>query len=279
MNPSTTAIRADQLSKDFWIVQNQAATVSGYFIDQMRFWRRPKRVIFNALRDVSLEVCRGETLGLIGVNGSGKSTLLKIIAGIYRPDRGHISVNGRLVALLELGAGFHPELSGRENIYLNGALYGYSRVDLSRRLEAILDFAEIERFADTPLKHYSSGMQMRLGFAVAMSVEAEIMLLDEVFAVGDAAFQAKCFARLREFQAQGRTLVLVSHSMESIRELCTRAVWLEQGRIAAYGPADGVIQAYAKSAQHDELAQIFLTTAAGTPTAEHLKVAELRGQF
>lgn len=238
------------VSKTFTIVRNRAQTVSGFLIDWLRFWRRLERVPFTALHDLSLSVAHGETLGIIGSNGSGKSTLLKLIAGIYAPTSGTIQVRGRLVALLELGAGFHSELSGRENILLNGALYGYTRAAMARRVAEIAAFAEIEAFLDTPLKYYSSGMQARLAFGVAMATPAEIMLLDEILAVGDATFQARCVAKLRELQAQGRTLVIVSHSLELLSALCSRALWLERGRAMAEGAVESVIAAYkAHSAQ------------------------------
>ncbi len=239
------SLEAHALSKTFTIIRNRAETVSGFFIDLARFWRKPEHIPFVALQNISFKVAAGETLGIIGANGSGKSTLLKLLAGIYAPTSGTVRVNGRLVALLELGAGFHPELSGRENILLNGALYGHTRASMARRVAEIADFAEIAPFLDTPLKHYSSGMQARLGFAIAMATPAEIMLLDEVLAVGDLAFQAQCVAKLRQLQAAGRTLVLVSHTLELVQELCDRALWLHKGCLMAAGSPDQVIAAYA----------------------------------
>ncbi len=230
--------------KTFVIVRSRAKTVSGFFIDWLRFWRRLEHVPFTALRNISLSVAQGETIGIIGANGSGKSTLLKLIAGIYAPTSGTITVRGRLVALLELGAGFHSELSGRENILLNGALYGYTRAAMAQRVAEIAAFAEVEAFLDTPLKYYSSGMQARLAFGVAMAAPAEIMLLDEVLAVGDRAFQARCVAKLRELQAQGRTLVITSHNLDLLRQLCSRALWLERGRLMAEGAVEQVAAAY-----------------------------------
>ncbi|PJF30991.1 MAG: ATP-binding protein [Candidatus Thermofonsia Clade 1 bacterium] len=233
------------VSKTFIIVRDRARTVSGFLIDLARFWRHLERVPFTALHNLSLSVAQGETLGIIGANGSGKSTLLKLIAGIYTPTSGTITVRGRLVALLELGAGFHGDLSGRENILLNGALYGHTRAAMARRVAEIAAFAEIEDFLDTPLKYYSSGMQARLAFGVAMATPSEIMLLDEVLAVGDMAFQRRCVAKLRDLQAEGRTLVIVSHSLELVRELCSRALWLDRGRLMAEGDPECVIAAYA----------------------------------
>jgi ABC-type polysaccharide/polyol phosphate transport system ATPase subunit len=240
------------VSKHFWITKHRAQTVSGFLIDLARFWRRPERVQFTALCDLSLAVYPGQTVGVIGPNGSGKSTLLRLIAGIYRPSTGTIMTRGTIAALMELGAGFHAELSGRENIYLNGALLGRRRAEMGRQLDEIIAFAGIEEFLDTPLKHYSSGMQMRLGFSIAMAVGAEIMLLDEVFAVGDVAFQAKCRARLNELQAEGRTLIIVSHGMEWIDLLCNRVIWLDRGVLRADGPPADVIAAYT---QHMEALQ------------------------
>lgn len=240
------------VSKHFWITKNRAQTVSGFLIDLARFWRRPERVQFTALRDLSFAVYPGQTVGVIGPNGSGKSTLLRLMAGIYRPSAGTVTTRGTVAALMELGAGFHAELSGRENIYLNGSLLGRRRAEMGRQLDEIVDFAGIEEFLDTPLKHYSSGMQMRLGFSIAMAVGAEIMLLDEVFAVGDVAFQAKCRARLNELQGEGRTLIIVSHGMEWIDLLCNRAIWLDRGVIRADGGPQDVIAAYT---HHMESAQ------------------------
>jgi ABC-2 type transport system ATP-binding protein len=197
-----------------------------------------------ALKDVSFEVPRGQTLGVIGENGSGKSTTLKLLAGILQPDGGTVVVQGRLSSLLELGAGFQPEYTGRENVYLYGALLGLRRRDISRHFDEIVDFSGIEPALDYPVKNYSSGMYMRLAFAVAVHLDPEILLIDEVLAVGDAAFQNKCFQRLQRFREEGRTIVLVSHDLESIRRFCERAIWLDHGHIGADGPPDQSIQKY-----------------------------------
>ncbi|PJF35229.1 MAG: ATP-binding protein [Candidatus Thermofonsia Clade 1 bacterium] len=239
-----TCIEVYNVTKTFTIVRDRARTVSGFFIDLIRFWRRLERVPFTALREIQLSVAQGEALGIIGANGSGKSTLLKLIAGIYAPTSGTISVRGSLVALLELGAGFHSELSGRQNILLNGTLYGHTRAEMARRVSEIAAFAEIEPFLETPIKYYSSGMQARLAFAVAMATPAEIILMDEVLAVGDMAFQARCLAKLRQLKAERRTLVLVSHSMDVVRELCDRAIWLDHGCLMAEGTPEEVVAAY-----------------------------------
>jgi ABC-type polysaccharide/polyol phosphate transport system ATPase subunit len=239
----SAAVEVAAVSKRFTITAERAESVSGFLLNALRR-RRLEARDFWALREVSFSVGHGESLGIIGANGSGKSTLLKLLAGIYTPTAGTVCVHGSVAALLELGAGFHGELSGRENIYLHGSLLGRGRGHMARLLDEIVAFAEIGPFLDTPLKQYSSGMQMRLGFAVATALRAEIMLLDEVLAVGDAAFQARCVARLQEFQREGRTLILVSHSMALIEALCPRALWLRNGEIAALSGPSAVIAAY-----------------------------------
>ena len=198
---------------------------------------------FWALRDIDLTIAQGETIGLIGRNGSGKSTLLKCLAGILQPTEGTIRTEGRLAALLELGAGFHPELTGRENVYLNASILGLSRRDVERRFDEIVDFAELETFIDNQVKHYSSGMYVRLGFAVAVNMEPDILLVDEVLAVGDEAFQRKCLDRVKRFQREGRTIVLVTHDVERVRQICDRAGVLEDGRMISLGPAGEAIRA------------------------------------
>jgi lipopolysaccharide transport system ATP-binding protein len=200
-----------------------------------------------ALRDVSFQVARGETVGLIGANGSGKSTVLKLISQIIYPSSGVISVQGRVAALLELGAGFHPDLSGRENIYLNGSILGLNRRYIRRQLDEIVAFAELERFIDMPIRNYSSGMLMRLGFAVATAFQPDILLIDEVLAVGDQAFQDRCLRRIAEIQRRGATIILVSHDLGSVQRLCRRVVWLEEGCVRADGDTDEVIARYLQS--------------------------------
>jgi ABC-2 type transport system ATP-binding protein len=196
---------------------------------------------FWALREISLEIGQGATLGLVGPNGSGKTTLLKIIAGILRPTEGQVTARGRIAALLALGAGFHPELTGRENVYMNASILGLSRQEIDRRFDEIVGFAELEEFIDTQVKFYSSGMYVRLGFAVAVNVDPAILLVDEVLAVGDIAFQRKCLDKVEEFQLDGRTIVFVTHQPDLILRVCDQAVMLEHGAIRAYGePADVV---------------------------------------
>ena len=200
-----------------------------------------------ALEDVSFEVKPGEVVGIIGRNGAGKSTLLKILSRVTEPTEGKVDLYGRVGSLLEVGTGFHPELTGRENSYLNGAILGMSRREISRNLDAIIAFAEIDKFADTPVKRYSSGMYLRLAFAVAAHLEPEILIIDEVLAVGDAQFQKKCLGKISEVARQGRTVLFVSHNMVAIQALCTRCLWLNQGQLLGCGPTTNVVRNYLKA--------------------------------
>jgi lipopolysaccharide transport system ATP-binding protein len=205
---------------------------------------RSKSTTFWALKDVSFDVNRGEVVGIIGRNGAGKSTLLKIFSRITEPTAGEVDLRGRVGSLLEVGTGFHPELTGRENIFLNGSILGMKRAEISRQFDAIVDFAEVEKFLDTPVKHYSSGMYTRLAFAVAAHLEPEILIIDEVLAVGDAAFQKKCLGKMGEVARGGRTVLFVSHQMAMVETLCTRAILLEQGRVAMSGGTSEVVRSY-----------------------------------
>lgn len=209
-----------------------------------RGWQRRQRDYLWALRDVSFGIEQGEVVGLIGRNGAGKTTLLKLLSRITRPTAGFAEVRGRVGSLLEVGTGFHPELTGRENIYLSGAILGMKKGEIDRKYDAIVAFAEIDRFLDTPLKHFSTGMQMRLAFAVAAHLEPEILLVDEVLAVGDLEFQRKCLGKMREVSKSGRTIVFVSHQMNQIRRLCERVLWVDAGRIRQSGPTGEVIAKY-----------------------------------
>lgn len=210
----------------------------------------------NALNHVSFDVERGSTVGLIGSNGSGKSTMLKLVAGTSKPNSGEVRVSGRVSALLELGAGFHPDFSGKENIYLDGIILGLSRREIDERFDEIVAFAEMEEFIDAPAKTYSSGMYMRLAFSVAVSVDPDILLIDEVLAVGDESFQRKCLARINDFKDRGKTILFVSHGMETVRGLCEEAVWLDKGTLKAKGPSEGVIDQYLGSVfNKDEVRQ------------------------
>ena len=212
--------------------------------------RRARYEEFWALRDLSFEVPTGQTFGVIGSNGSGKSTLLKCLAGILVPDRGQVTTHGRVSALLELGAGFHPELSGRENVFLNGAILGLKKDEITARFDDIVDFAGLADFIDTPVKNYSSGMFVRLGFAVAANVEPDVLLIDEVLSVGDEAFQRKSAERIERFRREGRTIVFVSHGLGQVEQLCERVAWIDHGELKMVGPAADVISAY-RGDSHD----------------------------
>jgi ABC-type polysaccharide/polyol phosphate transport system ATPase subunit len=205
--------------------------------------RRAKDYLW-ALRDVSFEVPQGEVIGLVGRNGAGKTTLLKLLSRITRPTTGHAEIHGRIGSLLEVGTGFHPELTGRENVFLSGAILGMGKREIEQKMDAIVDFAGVERFLNTPLKFYSSGMQMRLAFAVAAHLEPEILLVDEVLAVGDIEFQKKCLGKMEEISRTGRTIVFVSHQMNQIRRLCERVLWIDGGGIRAEGPTARIVAAY-----------------------------------
>jgi ABC-2 type transport system ATP-binding protein len=234
---SAPAIEVHELSKRFRVFREKPTSVK-----QRLLTSHTRAEDFWALRDVSLDVREGSTFGLIGHNGSGKTTLLKCIAGILRPTAGTIRQRGRLAALLELGAGFHPELTGRENVYLNASFLGLSRKDTDGAYDDIVEFAELEEFMDNQVKFYSSGMLVRLGFAVAVHVEPDVLLVDEVLAVGDEAFQAKCLDRVRAFQRDGRTIVLVTHALDTVVEICDRAAMLDHGSLHAIGTPPDIVR-------------------------------------
>jgi ABC-2 type transport system ATP-binding protein len=237
---SNSAIVVEHVSKNFRLYRER----NRYIKSAVLRGRRARYEEFWALDDVSFEVEHGATVGLIGSNGSGKSTMLKCLTGIYRPDKGQIATDGSVAALLELGAGFHPELSGRENIFLNAAILGMSKKEAERQFDSIVDFAGLDRFIDTPVKNYSSGMTVRLGFSIASHVEPDILLIDEVLSVGDQAFQRKSTDRIEQFRREGKTIVVVSHSLASIQQLCKEVIWLEKGKIRQRGPAADVIANY-----------------------------------
>ncbi len=212
---------------------------------------------FWALRNISFDVKHGEVIGLVGRNGAGKSTLLKILSRITEPTEGRAVINGRIGSLLEVGTGFHPELTGRENIFLNGAILGMRRTEITRKFDEIVAFAEIEKFLDTPVKRYSSGMYVRLAFAVAAHLEPEILLVDEVLAVGDAAFQKKCLGKMSDVAGEGRTVLFVSHNMTAVQSLCHRAVWLEGGGVREIGSAQKIVQGYLQTAAVSTAEQVW----------------------
>jgi ABC-2 type transport system ATP-binding protein len=242
-DPSAVAIEVSDVSKTFRKYSEPAKTLK----ERLLTLRSSTVEDFHALRDIDFTVAAGETFGILGHNGSGKSTLLKCIAGTIRPSAGVVRVRGRLSALLELGAGFHPDLTGRENVFLNGSILGFSKAGIDRIFDEIVAFAGLEDFIDTQVKHYSSGMYARLGFAVAVNLEPDVLLIDEVLAVGDEAFQRKCIERVRGFQAEGRTICLVTHSPEQVRSLCDRAMVLDHGRLLHVGDVAEAISVYRSS--------------------------------
>jgi ABC-type polysaccharide/polyol phosphate transport system ATPase subunit len=239
MLADSIVIRVEHVTQRFRVIQERPDTLRELFA---RFFSSSAKYHdFEAIKDVSFDVHRGEMLGLIGRNGSGKSTLLKVIAGIYRPTSGNVEVKGTIAPLLELGAGFHYELTGRENIMLNGLLMGYSKKEMAEREESIIRFADIGEFIDAPVKQYSSGMYIRLAFAVATEINPDILVIDEILAVGDVAFQEKCFARLKQFREQNKTILFVSHSPAQVVQFCDRVIFIDQGEIAFDGdPARGI---------------------------------------
>ena len=242
------AIVVDGLWKKFRVYHEK----NQYLKAAVTTGRRAQYEDFWALKDVSFEVPSGQAFGIIGSNGSGKSTLLKCLAGILTPDQGHMRASGKVAALLELGAGFHPDLSGRENISLNGAILGMTRKEIESKFDQIVDFAGLEQFIDTPVKNYSSGMVVRLGFAVAINVEPEILIIDEVLAVGDEEFQQRCFHKIEQFRREGRTIIFVSHGHGQVSQFCNDALWLEKGEVQTIGPAHEVVSEYTGIAHHVE---------------------------
>jgi ABC-2 type transport system ATP-binding protein len=245
------AIEVDDVAKKFRLIHERNSTLKGMVFNG---FKRTVHEEFWALKGVSLEVAEGSTFGLVGHNGSGKSTLLKCMARIYRPDRGSIAMRGRVSALLELGAGFHPELSGRENVYLNGSILGMSKREIDKRFDEIVGFAGLEEFIDTPVKNYSSGMFVRLGFSVAITVEPDILMVDEVLAVGDESFQLRCMEKFAELRRSGRTIVIVSHGLDAVRNICDKAAWLDHGKLMKAGEAHDVVTAYLESVRDDRRA-------------------------
>jgi len=241
-----TVIRLEEVGVRYQIASERVATFKEYMI--RRFQGKIALGDFWALRQIDLQINKGETIGLIGPNGAGKSTLLKLIARVMRPTKGRVWVKGVVAPLLEFGAGFHPDLTGRENIFLNGALLGFTNDEMQEKYDRIVDFAELWDFIDVPVRNYSSGMSARLGFAVATDIDPDILILDEVLSVGDESFQRKSIARMEDFRNRGATIILVSHIMETIVEMCQRTVWLDHGQISMIGNASEVVPAY-KEAQ------------------------------
>ncbi len=242
----TAAIQLHQVTKRFRMTRQVSGSLKGIL---MNLRHRRRAGWFTALDCVDLTVQRGETVAVIGANGSGKSTLLGLVARVLRPTEGEVSVHGRVAPLLQLGVGFHPDLTGRENIVFNGIILGLTRQEVQRRVDAIIAFAEMEEFIDAPVHTYSSGMVLRLGFAVAAHTDPDVILMDEVLAVGDQRFQRKCLDRVRRFQADGCSILLVTHEMAHVREVATRCIWVEHGRVVQDGAPDTVVNAYLESSE------------------------------
>ena len=240
---SNVAVRVDHVTKSFRMYHERNQSLKSAIMRG----RTSVHEDFLALKDVSFDVPTGSTFGLIGSNGSGKSTLLKCLANIYYPNQGSISHFGRIAAMLEVGSGFHAELSGRENVFLNGSILGMSRKEVSRKFDEIVEFSGVEQFIDQPVKNYSSVMYVRLGFAIAINVDPDILVVDEVLAVGDQDFQDKCYRKFADFREAGKTVILVSHSMATVQSMCDRVAWLDHGELKAVGEAEGTVAAYLDS--------------------------------
>lgn len=237
-----TKIVLENVSVRYRLPKERIRTIKEFAIQSI--WRRVEYEEFWGLVDVSMQVMRGETLGIIGFNGAGKSTLLRLVARIMKPVAGRLRVDGKVAPLIELGAGFDSELTGRENIYLSGSILGISRLEMQQRIQGILEFSELQDFIDSPLRAYSTGMILRLGFAIATTCDPDILLLDDVLSVGDANFQKKSFARINSFRGNGATTLFVSHDLGKVRELCNRTLWLNRGKVAALGETEEVVALY-----------------------------------
>lgn len=236
------SIEVQDVYKTFNVYLDKANSLK----EKLLFWQRNKKEVREVLKGINLNIKKGEAVALIGVNGSGKSTLLKLMTKIIYPNKGKIITHGKLTSLLELGAGFHPDFSGRENIYFNASIFGLNKKQIDERIEKIIEFSELEKYIDNPVRTYSSGMFMRLAFAVAINVDADILLVDEILSVGDQHFQEKCLNKMKELKTEGKTMVFVTHNLESAKELCDRTVWLHQGVIKMDGATDEVIEEYLK---------------------------------
>lgn len=236
------SIEVRNMTKSFNVYSDKANTLK----EKLLFWKRGNKEVRTVLKNIDIDIKKGETVALIGTNGSGKSTLLKLMTKIIYPTKGTVSTDGKLTSLLELGAGFHQDFSGRENIYFNASIFGLSKAEIDRRLDDIIKFSELEDFIDNPVRTYSSGMYMRLAFSVAINVDADILLIDEILAVGDQHFQDKCFKKLEELRDSNKTIVIVTHNLDSVKKLCNRAIWLKDGKVKLDGSTDVVVPEYLK---------------------------------
>ena len=243
-NNDEYAIIVEDVHKTFNVYLDKANTIKEKLLFLFSRNRKEKREV---LKGINLKIKKGESVALIGVNGGGKSTLLKLMTKIIYPNKGKITINGKLTSLLELGAGFHPDFSGRENIYFNASIFGLTKKEIDERLDDIIEFSELKDYIDNPVRTYSSGMFMRLAFSVAINVNADILLIDEILSVGDQHFQDKCYKKMKELTEQGKTMVFVTHSLQSVSQLCSRAVWLHEGKIKLDGNSNEVISAYVEA--------------------------------
>ena len=239
------AIKVTHVSKDFKLYYDRANTLK----EKLLFFskkNKSKDTVLHVLQDINLSIEKGESVALIGTNGSGKSTLLKLMTKIIYPNKGKITTNGKLTSLLELGAGFHDDFTGRENIYFNASIFGLTKKEIDEKVDEIIEFSELQEFIDNPVRTYSSGMYMRLAFSVAINVQADILLIDEILAVGDQHFQEKCFNKLKELKESGKTIVIVTHSMNQVKQFCDRAIWIYKGKVKMDGNVDQVLEEYLK---------------------------------
>ena len=234
------AIEVKNMTKTFKLFYDKPSTLK----ERLVFWNHKKADVRTVLDNINVDIKKGETVALIGVNGSGKSTLLKLMTKIIYPTKGTVQTNGKLTSLLELGAGFHPDFTGRENIYFNASIFGLTRKEIDKRMNDIIEFSELQEFIDNPVRTYSSGQYMRLAFSIAINVDAEILLIDEILAVGDQHFQDKCFAKLEELRDSDKTIVIVSHSLDALRRLCTRGIWIDEGKVQKDGDINETIDTY-----------------------------------
>ena len=268
-----TVIKVTNVSKDFKVYRDKGTSLK----EKILFWKRNRYEVRHVLKNISFEVKAGEVLALVGQNGCGKSTTLKLLTRILYPDSGSIEIHGRVASLIELGAGFHPDMSGRENIYINASIFGLTKKEIDARLDDIIAFSELEDFIDNPVRTYSSGMYMRLAFAVAINVDADILLIDEILAVGDANFQAKCYERLRELKASGVTIVIVTHDTGTVERFCNQAIWINKGEIVKSGPAVEVVDSYLKY-MNDQKMQLLLKEERRQKKKEEAEKAKLEKQ-
>jgi ABC-type polysaccharide/polyol phosphate transport system ATPase subunit len=261
-------LSVDDVTKSFRMHNDRPNSLKQLLVTRRR--SRPEE--FTALRDVSFDVYEGEVFGVIGQNGSGKSTLLKCMAGILQPNKGRVQVNRRMSALLELGAGFHPELSGRDNVFLNAAILGMSRSEIARRFDDIVEFSGLQSFIDAPVKTYSSGMYVRLAFAVAINVDPRLLIVDEILAVGDVTFQQRCLEKFVEFRAEGRTIVLVTHDLTSVKNMCDRAIWLRHGKLTGSGDPSDLVDEYTEQMLGENIRQTDGSIRRGSGECRNIKV-------